>query len=418
MTEEFLHFLWKYRLFYIGESEQIEVIHPGYENTDAGPDFQNAKIRIDGTLWAGNVELHIHSSDWMKHGHSNDPAYNNVILHVVCVDDKEVFNAKNEKVQSFVLKGRYDDDLYSKYRYIMNSKEFIPCEKLISMVDPLLLRLWLDRVIVERLEKRSEFIDNMLDNNLNNFEETFYQLICRSFGSHINGLPFELLARSTPLKCLLKHKNNLFQLEAFLFGQAGMLEGKFEDAYPNELRMEYRHLQNKFSLASIDGALWKFLRLRPFNFPTIRLSQLAGLIHKNGSLFHHLIVDLNPDDVRSMLSVTASEYWDDHFIFDKLSRNVPKKMSSETVDRIIINAVVPFLFVYGKRKDDFQISGKAFLLLEKMKGEQNSVTKKWQQMNISSENAYLSQALLELKNSFCDHKRCLHCEIGNIILNS
>lgn len=417
MTEEFLHFLWKYRLFHISENEQIEVIHPGYENTDAGSDFQNAKIRIDGTLWAGNVELHIHSSDWMKHGHNADPAYNNVILHVVYDDDKEAFNAKNEKVQSFVLKDRYDDDLYSKYRYIMNSKENIPCEKLISMVDPLLLRLWLDRVIIERLEKRSEFIEYLLDNNLNNFEETFYQLLCRSFGSHINGLPFELLARSTPLKCLLKHKNNLFQLEALVFGQAGMLAGKFEDAYPNELLTEYRHLQNKFSLTPIDPAVWKFLRLRPFNFPTIRLAQLAGLIHKTGSLFHNLIVDLNSDDVGSKLTVSASEYWNDHFIFDKLSRNAPKKMSSDAVNRIIINAVVPFLFVYGKRKNDHHISDKAFILLEKITGERNSVIKKWQQLGISSDNAYLSQALLELKNSYCDHKRCLQCEIGNMILN-
>jgi len=418
MTEEFLHYIWKYRLAYYPEYDHIEVIHPGFHNIDSGPDFFNAKIRIEGTLWSGNVEVHILSSDWYRHGHHKDKAYDNVILHVVYQHDEDVCNSKGIIIPVLELKGKFDENKYKRYKYMLSNKDRIPCEKLIGDIDLKQVPLWLDRMMTERLEKKSAAIWQLLVKNGNNTEETFYQLMARSFGSRVNALPFELMAKSLPLQYLAKHKSNLLQTEALIFGQAGMLDNNFSDEYPLKLKHEYQYLRKKLSLAPVDPGIWKFLRLRPYNFPTIRLAQFAMLVFNSSALLSKLIEADNPHDIYQHLMVTASSYWDDHFLFDKKAKRIVKKLSDEAVNLIIINALVPFKFVYGKLMAKPEISEKALTLLEKIPGEKNTVTEFWNKLGFMTENSYSTQALLELKTSYCDLKKCLSCSIGNLILNN
>lgn len=418
MIEEFLHYIWKYRLAYYPEYDHIEVFHPGFYNTDSGPDFFNAKIRIDETLWSGNVEMHILSSDWNRHGHQHDKAYDNVILHVVYQHDEDVRNSKGIIIPVLELKGKFDENMYTRYRYMLSNQDRIPCEKLIGDIDMKKVSLWLDRMMTERLEKKSAAIRQLLVKNGNNTEETFYQLIARSFGSRVNALSFELMAKSLPLQYLAKHKSNLLQIEALIFGQAGMLENDFSDEYPLKLKKEYQYLRKKLSLIPMDPGIWKFLRLRPYNFPTVRLAQLAMLVYNSSALLSKLIDAAEHQNIYQLLTVTASSYWDDHFLFDKKTKGIVKKLSNNAVNLIIINALVPFMFVYGSHLGKHEISEKALTLLEKIPRERNTVTEFWNKLGFMTENAYTTQALLELKTSYCDLKKCLSCSIGNMILNT
>jgi len=418
MNEEFLHYIWKYRLAYNPEYDHIEVIHPGFHNSDAGPDFFNARIKIDGTTWVGNVEIHILSSDWNRHGHQHDKAYNNVILHLVYMHDEEIYNSRGETIPVMELKGRFDENIYNRYRYMISNKDRIPCGKMIGGIDLKKNSLWLDRMMTERLEKKSAAIQQLFEKNGNNSEETFYQIMARSFGSRVNALPFELMAKSLPLKYLAKHKSSLLQIESLVFGQAGMLDRDFSDEYPLQLKHEFTYLQKKFDLQPVDCVIWKFLRLRPFNFPTIRLAQFAMLVYYSSALLSKLLNSDEPQTVYDLLSVSASGYWDEHFVFDKRAKKSVKRLSNEMVNLIIINAVVPFLFVYGKQQAKPEISERALTLLEKTEAEKNTVTDYWNELGIPADNAYITQALLELKTSYCDLKKCLSCSIGNMILSS
>jgi hypothetical protein len=418
MIEEFLHYIWKYRLAYYPEYDHIEVFHPGFHNTDSGPDFFNARIKIDETLWSGNVEIHIFSSDWNKHGHQHDKAYDNVILHVVYQHDEEVRNSNGIIIPVLELKGKFDENMYVRYKYMLSNNDRIPCEKMIKDIDMKKVSSWLDRMMTERLEKKSASIRQLLVKNGNNAEETFYQLMARSFGSRINALPFELMAKSLPLQYLAKHKSNLLQIEALIFGQAGMLDNNFSDEYPLKLKREYQYLRKKLSLVPVDPAIWKFLRLRPYNFPTIRLAQFAMLVYNSSALLSKLIDAAEPHDIYRLLTVSASSYWDDHFLFDKSAKRIVKKLSSDAVNLIIINALVPFMFVYGRHLARPEISEKALALLENVPGEKNTVTELWNKLGFITENAFTTQALLELKTSYCDLKKCLNCSIGNMILNT
>ncbi|MCD4747653.1 MAG: DUF2851 family protein [Bacteroidales bacterium] len=420
MTEEFLHYIWKYRLFdndiTLFSGENIEVISVGEHNTDAGPDFFNAKIKIDNTTWAGNVEIHINASDWNKHGHQSDKAYDNIILHVVYNNDEIIKRKNNEIIPAIELKGKFNDKLFFRYKDFMNNKNWIPCRNLIQSVDMFLINNWLERLLIERLERKAEIIKESLELNNHNWEQTFYQYLACNFGFKLNAEPFELLAKSLPIKCLAKHKNNLFQLEALLFGQAGLLNKKFNDEYPRKLQSEYNFLKKKFSLKSIDSYLWKFLRLRPSNFPTVRIAQFAGLIFKSSGLFSKIIESNNAEKIIRLFNISCSEYWDTHYIFDKPSVKRRKKFGDSAVNLLMINTICPFLFVYGREKDNEIFIDRALKFMEQISGEKNSIITKWEMLGLNVKSAFNTQALLELKNNYCNNKKCLNCRIGNFLL--
>lgn len=276
--------------------------------------------------------------------------------------------------------------------------------------------LWLDRLLVERLERKTAYVEELLEKNKNNWEETFYQIIARNFGFKTNAEPFEQLARSLPLITLAKHKNNLMQIEALLFGQAGLLEKDFEDEYPNKLKKEYLFLQKKHSLNPVQNESWKFLRMRPASFPTIRIAQFAQLIFSSVHLFSKILVAKNVEELEHLFDLKLSNYWQTHYVFDKASVKRNKKLGKSAIHLLVINTIAPFLFLYGKRKDNEDYKEKAFQLLEEIKPEKNSIITKWKALGMEPESAYQTQALLQLKNEYCTKKRCLECAVGNAIL--
>lgn len=433
MQEALLHHIWKFRLFDMNQlstvgGESVEITHPGKHNTDSGPDFFDARIKIADTLWAGNVELHIKTSDWQKHNHQHDVAYDNVILHVVFDDDVKGGSGSGGGSGSPVnipileLKSRISENLLKSFDTLMLNQNKIPCSGSISTVDEFTISNWLDRLLIERLEHKTKSIEAMLQQNQNNWEETFYVHLARNFGFKINAVPFELLARSLPLQHLAKHKSELFQIEALLFGQAGLLQSDFNDEYPSRLRKEYYFLKAKFSLQNMDAHLWKFMRLRPVNFPTIRIAQFAQLIYNSSHLFSKLLEIKNAKQAHDLFDVEVSDYWKTHFMFDKETTPAPKDVSGDkhlgktSVENILINTFVPFLFYYGKQKGILKIQNRALEFLENINAEKNNITDKWTSLKVKCDNAYKSQALIQLYNFYCSEKKCLSCAVGNKIL--
>lgn len=421
MNEVFIQYLWKNRLvnsdcFVLPGGQKFELLDPGEQNTNAGPDFFNTKIRINRTTWAGNAEIHINSSDWFKHGHHKDKAYDNVILHVVANNDTEVQRSNGEKIPAVEIS--FNTLLYDNYKSLIAKKLWIPCQEKIKNVDHAVVRLWLHTLLIERLERKTNEVLNSYHQNQNNWEETFYHFLAQSFGFNVNSIPFRLLAQSLPLKYIAKHKGNLMQLEAMLFGQAGMLNIKCADAYYNNLYTEYQFLQKKFNLKPVDHQLWKFLRLRPYNFPTIRISQFAVLIYNTSHFFSRILEAKNLHELEAMFNISATEYWDHHYTFGKDTlRKKKKNLGKNAFQTIVINTIVPFLFIYGKVRDNHVYQDRAIAFLEELPAEKNSIIKKWEETGIPSESAYISQALLQLKNEYCKTKNCLQCQIGNSIIN-
>ena len=421
MTEELLHHLWKFRLFNQSElattaGDSIEIVKVGEHNQNAGPDFFNSKIKIDDTLWAGNVEVHVRASDWNKHTHQSDKSYDNIILHVVYEADQVIQRASGEPIPTLELKQRIEPFYYANYERFKSSKDWIACEKQIAHVPAIVLHASLNRLLIERLEEKFNAIMKMLHLNKMNWEETFYQLLAKNFGFKINAMPFELLAKSIPSVILAKHKSSLLQIEALLFGQAGFLEQHFNDKYPEQLQNEYAFLKQKFKLISIDNHLWKFLRLRPVNFPTIRIAQFAQLIYQSSHLFSKMIGANQLVELEKLMDIGVSDYWNTHYIFEKTVSVRHKRLGGDSVYNIIINTVIPFLFVYGKAKGDESYIERALRFLDEMEGEKNSIITTWRTLNISVKSAAETQALLQLKNKYCDHKKCLQCSIGNYLL--
>jgi len=423
MTEEFLHHVWKFRLFdqlqlTTTNNEPVEIVKVGEHNLDAGPDFFNAKIKVGTTVWAGNVEVHINSSDWKKHNHQNDKAYDNIVLHVVYNADKPLYRVSGELIPTIEIKDKIDKKLYQNYLNFKSNQDWIPCEKTISTVPRLIVNSTIDRLLLERLERKSKSVKDSLALNNNNWEETFYQLLARNFGFKTNAEPFELLAKSLPSVVLAKHKTSLLQIEALLFGQAGFLNQDYSDKYVQQLQNEYSFLTKKFKLKSMDKHLWKFLRMRPHNFPTIRIAQFAYLIYNSSHLFSKIISTEKYSDLNKLMDTTVSEYWQSHFNFDKSSTKRTKQLGTDSFNNILINTVVPFLFVYGKQKDEEKYVERALKFLEQTKGEMNSIITKWKSLEIPVNTAYSTQALLQLKNEYCNHKKCLNCSIGNYLIKN
>ncbi|MCC8409859.1 DUF2851 family protein [Mucilaginibacter sp. UR6-1] len=423
ITEDFLHYVWKFRLFDRAElktveGDEIEIYSAGMHNKHAGPDFHNARLRIGETTWAGNVELHLSSADWQRHGHTNDKAYDNVILHVVYRDDAPVTLPNGRRLPTLELHNRISPDLYNRYhRLIFGERQFIPCEANITVVDSLTMSNWLSRILVERLEKRSEAVLNTLETNRGDWEETFYQFLAANFGFKTNALPFELLARSLPQITLAKHKNNPLQIEALVFGQAGFLDGDVTDDYPQKLKTEYQYLKHKHGLKPIDNHLWKFMRMRPQNFPTIRLAQFAGLIMQSNHLLSKILEISEVEILRGLFdSISIHPYWENHYRFDAESKPSPKNLGRASANILLLNTVALFLFTYGKQhKQQYHIN-RALKLLESLPAETNNITADFVNLGLKIKTAFESQALLELKNNYCDYKKCLDCSVGNKIL--
>ncbi len=421
MKEEFLHFIWRLRRFHNNkllttEGAALEILHPGEQNFHSGPDFTNAKIKIGDTLWAGNVEMHLNSSDWLQHAHQNDRAYDNVILHVVLEEDIPIKRQSGERIPCLELKSRIPSKLSKQYLKLMANETWIPCQHLFFSVPDPTRNLWLDRMLVERLEQKTELIENALEQNQNDWEKTFYQTLARNFGVKINAEPFELLAKELPLLLLGKHKPDLLALEALLFGQAGMLEEDLKDDYPKRLQKEYRFLQKKYTLQPIQKTSWKFSRLRPANFPTIRIAQFATLIFQSVHLFSKMLAAKNVVEIENMFALQLSNYWQTHYVFDKPSVKRKKTLGKSTIHLLIINTIAPFLFLYGQRKDNTSYKDRALKLLEELPPEKNNIISRWKDLGVKPESAYQTQALLQLKNEHCKKKKCLECGIGNAVL--
>jgi hypothetical protein len=419
MQESFLHYLWKYGLYsnqplVSVDGSPVEVIHPGEHNTHSGPDFFNAKIKIGATVWAGNVEVHIHSSDWLKHHHQSDAAYENVILHVVAQNDTEIKRPKGESIP--VLELQAPKGIYEQYLYLMQNTGWVPCETFIGKIDPFTVFQWKEALMIERLHEKSELISERFSRNNNHWEETFYQTFAANFGFKTNAQPFEMLARSLPLSYLAKHKDQLNLIEALLFGQSGLLPSKSADKYTNHLITDCNHLRNKYALKPMSGHLWKFSRLRPVNFPTIRIAQFASLVHGSTSLLSKILEATDYHELVALLQVKASPFWDTHYVFDKESPLREKHLGDDALQNILINTVAPFLFFYGTVRKQTSLTEKALEWLTKVPPEQNAIIEHWNQLGLKSENAFDTQALIQLKNRYCNHRRCLNCRIGNQVI--
>ncbi len=421
MKESFLHFLWRWRRFdaqnlLSTEGQPIEILHPGEHNDHAGPDFFNARLRIGDTIWAGNVEIHLRASEWLAHRHSDDRAYDNVVLHVVLEEDQPIRRANGERIACLALQGRIPPKILENYQRLEHEQAWIPCENFFPKTPDIVRLNWLDRVLVERLEQKTAAVAEMLAATNNHWEEAFYRILARNFGLKVNAEPFEALARSLPLITLAKHKSSLTQVEALLFGQAGMLADTMADPYPTELQREYRHLAHKYQLAPLAASQWKFLRLRPANFPTVRIAQFAALVHQSAHLFSKILEANTLRELENLFDVHLGGYWLDHFQFDKPSVRRTKSLGRDFVHLLVINTIVPFLFFYGKQKDLDEYPKRAIRLLEELPPEANAIVDGWAALHTPARNAYQTQALIHLKTRYCDAKRCLECGVGNAIL--
>ena len=422
MNEKQLQYIWQQKLFdssalFTTDGEQVEIIDVGLLNTDSGADMFNAKIRIGETLWAGDIEIHLRSSDWNKHHHDKNPAYNSVILHVVMECECDVYSENGEKIPQLILP--ISPKMAEEISSVSLSSRRIECEKEIKSLTPLSKKMWLDALLVERLQRKKEEIDALLLQNNNDWSQTFYWLLARSFGFGKNSEAFFLLSKSLPLKYLQKHKNNLFQLEAMLFGQSGLLaETVVTDDYVITLKKEYLFLSQKFQLKPIDAHLWKMLRLRPTNFPYVRLAQFAKLIFQSSHLFSKILETKEIASLRQLFKVEVSTYWQTHYVFGKESKYSPKKLSDSSIDILLINVVVPMLFVYGKHYNNVEFCERALSFLEKIKPENNAIISHFSALNFEINSAFDSQAVIQLKKQYCDRKDCLRCRFAYEIFST
>jgi hypothetical protein len=423
MNEEFLIYLWRYKLFktdqlFVHETgEKIQIIHPGSRNQDSGPDFFNAKIKIGNTIWAGNIEIHVKSSDWKLHKHQNDPSYDNIILHVVYTDNEPVYRMNGEKIPTIVLKGLFDPQILNTYQSFLNNANWIPCEQQLHQIDHFAQFTWFESLCIERLESKALGIAKQLQLTQQDFMEIFYRQLCRNFGFNTNADAFELLARSLPFQIISKHIDRIDQLEAMIYGQAGMLVKNYKDNYPKALQKEYAFLSEKYGLIALNPKIWKFLRMRPSNFPTTRLSQFARLLQSTSGLLMKMLEFNRLSDLMTLFKVKANKYWRDHSDFDRISKPKSTQLGKSSTDLILINTVIPFTFIYGKIFELDEIQDKSLLWYEQIPAEKNSLTRKFSSIGLKIENAKQSQAAIHLKKNYCDNKRCLSCRFGHALIS-
>lgn len=421
--EEFLHFIWQFKLYgtqklFTTTGESIEVIRAGTLNKNAGPDFLQAKLLIDNVIWTGNIEVHINSSDWLAHYHQHDEAYDSVILHVVYVNDNLIYRTDGTLIPVLVLKDRFPIKFLTQYEQLIQSAHFFSCKKQINEVSAFLIDNFLTRLGIERLMQKSEEVYVKLNELKGNWDETFYHFMARSFGLKLNVMPMEMLSRSLSQYILAKHKDRPLQIEALLFGQAGFLTQQYKDDYPQQLKQEYEFLSAKYALKPLSVSLWKFMRMRPQNFPTLRLAQFAALIINSNHLFskiltikdHHLFYQLFDN-------LPVNSYWQTHYHFNKVTDHVNTQLGKATIQNILINTVSLFLFAYGKYINQPILIDRAVALLEYLPPENNAIVRQYRNAGINLHSAFQSQAILQLNRAYCNEKRCLNCSIGVKILN-
>ncbi len=421
MREDFLHYLWRLGRFDLRELQTtqgalLSIQGFGTHNTGAGPDFSGAQLRIDGLQWAGNVEMHLTSSEWYAHGHQNDPAYDNVILHVVMEEDQVVFNRRGERIPCLELKGRVPQGLAHTYWRMLNNTYWVACQHQLHRVPELVKTAWLERLLAERLGEKAALIAAQLNKVQRDWEEIFFQSLARSLGGKINSQGMEMLARSLPLRLLLKHKHSRLQTEALLYGQAGLLPTDSEEAYPQQLAREYKLLATKYQLTPLPSTVWRYLRLRPANFPEMRIAQLACLLTNTGQLFGKILAAANLQELENMFELGLSNYWQSHYRFGKSSKRQHKKLGRASIHSILINTVAPFYYLYGQLRGEEAFQEKAMALLTNLPAEENTIMTHWHELGMPVESASRSQALLHLKQAYCDKSRCLSCALGCAIL--
>jgi hypothetical protein len=413
--EHLLHYVWKHKIFPLKELKTVsgqilEVIDTGLANRDAGPDFFNAKIKLDGVLWVGNVEIHTSSSDWVKHGHHLDSVYDNVVLHVATYIDADVYRSNGELVPQLQLD--CPAHVRDNYQELVATDSYPPCYRIIPSLSSLVVHSWMSALQTERFEQKTAQLSERLNFCNHHWEDAFFMTLARNFGFGLNGDAFETWAKHIPLRAVDKHRDNLFQIEAIFFGQAGILQDKDGDDYYMKLKREYEYLAHKFSLTPMDVTRWRFLRLRPNNFPHIRIAQLACLYHRSYGLFSQLMEKRTLKEIRDILRGGTSEYWVSHYTFGGTSPFRPKTLSNASLDLLVINTVVTFLYAYGIHKGKEELCVRATDFLEELKPENNYIIRMWSQCGLKVAHAGDSQALIQLKKEYCDKKKCLYCRIG------
>ncbi|MEN7548216.1 DUF2851 family protein [Rapidithrix thailandica] len=418
MQEAFLQFVWQFQYFthqdlYTFCGQPLTILHPGILNTNAGPDFLQAKIKIGNIEWVGNVEIHYQSSEWFQHRHESDPAYQNVILHVVWKHDKEVHRTDRTLLPVLALAGKVSEGLIEKYRELAQTLQVPACKSQFTQVPSLAITNMLDKSLMERLYRKAGQVLELLQRCKQDWEATAYCLLAQNFGFKLNREPFEKLAFSLPLKILLRHSPSQTQIDALVFGQANMLGGDLHTAYAKMLKREYRFLAHKYQLYTrVELHEWKFLRLRPANFPSVRLAQFARLIAFQKGLFSKLLFTKELSELRRLFAIEPAAYWQKHYMLDKPSKKALRGMGQGSIDNLLINTIVPLLAAYSLYKDYPQMMERAIAILEQLPAEKNKITSSWQDSGMNIKTAFDSQASLELYNNFCRSKKCLNCMIG------
>ena len=423
--EQLLQYVWKHKILPLEclettDGKALEIIDPGLHNRNAGPDFFNAKLRIGNTMWVGNVEIHEHSKDWFRHGHDSDPAYDNVVLHVVEDVDCDVTNSRGEFIPQIKLCVPVTVTL--NYKELLNADAYPPCYRIVPELAQLTVHSWMAALQTERLERKTLDIARRAERANGSWEDAYFITLARNYGFGINGDAFEQWAYNVPLNQVAHHRDDIFQIEAIFLGQAGLLDidaipAKYQkeamnDGYFNRLKNEYKYLAHKFSLTPMNRTMWKFLRLRPQNFPHIRISQLATLYHERKTSLSQLVECMNVDEMRHMLSTHVTEYWATHYTFGAESASNSKSMSPFSINLLMINTAIPMLFAYGRHTCDDTLCDRAFDMLEQLKAEDNHIIRMWKECGLKVATAGDSQALIQLKNEYCDRKDCLRCRFG------
>jgi hypothetical protein len=423
MSEAFLHYVWQFQYFNkkqltTVEGEDILVKKPGLLHTDAGPDFSNALLMIDGVEWAGTVEVHVLSREWYAHKHEQDPAYENVVLHVVWEDNQPVHRADGSRLPTLELKERVDPLLIRQYEKLIHHAGVIPCAPVFPSVDGLVKISMVEKAAMHRLEQKATKVMEVLHQNHGDWEETTYQLLAENFGFNVNKEPFQQLAKSLPYKIIQKHRHQPLQVEALLFGQAGFLLTKTKEEYVKQLYDEWLFLSRKYSLynQTMQAAQWRFLRLRPANFPSLRIAQFAALISKHKSLFAALTEAVSVKELMHFLEITPSPYWQHHYRFGKKSKSVLHSFGDASAHLVIINTIVPLLVAYGKSIDQWSLVDKAVKFLQDIPCEKNRIVTIYHQLGYRPVSAFDSQGLIELYHHFCQRRQCLNCNVGAAIL--
>lgn len=423
MKEDFLHYVWLHMLFNTlklttTNNESLCVIKVGGLNINSGPDFLNAQLQINAQTWVGNVEIHVKSSDWYLHHHESDENYDAVILHVVWEHDSEIFMKNNKPLPTLELCHYVDKGVRDNYLNLISKKvKWIACEKEVTTIDPFLLKNWMERLYFERLETKSILVNQLLKESNNDYEAVLFKLLAKNFGLKVNGEAFFELSKSFDYSILRKTCFDEYLLTSLLFGQAGFLEEDIQNKYFLGLKKEYEYLKHKYQLKSLHKNQFQFFRMRPNNFPTIRFAQLIALIHTHQNLFSKLMKCEELNDFYDLFSVEINNFWKEHYTFETTSKKTAKRLTKSFIDLLVINTVIPLKFVFSKSRGEVN-EDELLNLIKELKPEKNNIISKFSELKITSENAFDTQSLLELKNNYCKKNRCLKCAIGNHLLRS